>query len=98
MPRGLFQKILGRHSGAPPVAARPMLRIGAIPGLSACCREACVPMQARGSESSLSQRSPSVGMRLQAVFSVISPLLKARFGGYSAVVVAELAVHPGNTG
>jgi uncharacterized Zn-finger protein len=29
---------------------------------------------------------------------VISPLLKARFGGYSAVVVAELAIHPGNTG
>jgi predicted DNA-binding protein (MmcQ/YjbR family) len=29
---------------------------------------------------------------------VISPLLKARFGGYSAVVVAEMAVHPGNTG
>jgi acyl-CoA synthetase (AMP-forming)/AMP-acid ligase II len=40
---------------------------------------------------------PNLAHLLQrpAVFAVISPLLAARFGGYAAVVVAELAAYPG---
>ena len=54
-------------------------------------------MQACGLRFSRSQRS-SASWQGSSCLPVISALLNAQFGGYPAVVVAELAAHPGNTG
>ena len=51
-------------------------------------------MQAGGLKFSLHSDRRAVG-RAPAVFAVISPLLNAWFGRYPAIVMAELATHPG---
>ncbi len=86
----------GRHSRAPSLAARQMLRISARLGLSGVGGRASRCRLVGSDSRSQSDRRPVA--RASAAFSVISPLLKARFGGYSAVVAGELAVHPGNAG
>jgi hypothetical protein len=54
-------------------------------------------MQACGSRFSLSQRLSASRQGSNRLPGDLT-LLNARFGGYPAVVVAELAAHPGNAG
>ena len=66
--------------------------------LPGCRQERFIPLLVCGRRLSFTQRSSASRQGYGRLSGNLTPLLKARSGGYSGFVAPELAVHRGNAG